>query len=217
MRKNSPLLAFALTAFTVGCGAPPPVKPMEMGKGDGGAAQCDPAVYPCAPYGYTEERIIADLTLPGRKDSNKDGITNSGDALVNLTLSDYFRDKKIKVVFVDVSAEWCNPCKAAQPTLVKVYNKYKAAGQVVFLEAIAQDRNHLPSDIAVTDRWATTYKLPFHMAADPTNVLGPYYNENAFPMEMVIRTRDMKILWQTNGGGPGLEQELTDQIEAAMQ
>ena len=44
--------------------------------------------------------------------------------------------------------------------------------------------------------------MPFDIAADPTVVLGPYYKQAAFPMQMIIRASDMQITFQENGLQP---------------
>src|SRR6188768_1923317 len=41
-------------------------------------------------------------------------------------------DLKGKVIVLDAWAYWCNPCRAAAPELVKLYDSYKGRG-VVFL------------------------------------------------------------------------------------
>jgi hypothetical protein len=76
--------------------------------------------------------------------------------------------------------------------------------------------NYRPSTIAVADRWKARFQLPFDVAADPSVVLSPYYDINAFPMNMVIRTSDMKIVWQSNGGGTEAEAELRRQVDRIM-
>ena len=79
---------------------------------------------------------------------------------------------------------------------------------------VAQNNNMSPGDMVTLDRWANTFKIPFDMAADPTSLLGPYYNLSSFPMQMVIRTCDMTIEGQQNGPPPGW---LKSQIDALLQ
>ena len=78
--------------------------------------------------------MAPEISLPDTKDS-----------VVNLS------SLKGKVVLVDFWASWCGPCRAANPSVVKLYNKYKGKGFEVFgvsidskktawVKAIKQDR-----------------------------------------------------------------------------
>lgn len=82
--------------------------------------------------------IAPEIALPDTKDST-------------VTLSSF----RGKVVLVDFWASWCGPCRAANPAVVKLYNKYKDKGFVVFgvsldnkksawLKAIKQDKIKYP-------------------------------------------------------------------------
>jgi thiol-disulfide isomerase/thioredoxin len=196
------LVAVGIVALA-GCGAAQdPIKPTESGKGNGGG-QCDSTQYPCGPFGYAVGSIVENLQLVGQHDDNSNN-TPTDDAIRPIKLADYYRNKGVKVLAVLVAAEWCPPCKVEQPELVKSWNSYKAnnAG-VEYFEAIIQKNDGTPADMTTVDRWATTYKLPFDVGADPTVALGPYYNIAAFPMQMVIQTSDMSIQWLNNGYGMG--------------
>jgi thiol-disulfide isomerase/thioredoxin len=192
-------IAFAavLAVGLVACGVE---KPVEMAKTGDVAGQCDASKYPCGPFGYTIDSVIENLELVGRTDSDQSGVVDSGDELKKIGLSRYFQDKNIKAVVLVVAAEWCGPCRAEQPSLVATWKSYQSkGGHVAFVQAIVQNNARKPADMTVVDRWSTTFKIPFDMVADPTNALGPYYNAAAFPMQMLIRTKDMSIKFQDNG------------------
>ena len=74
-------------------------------------------------------------------------LRNAKDKLVSLSS---FRGK---VVLIDFWASWCGPCRAANPSVGKIYNKYKAKGfevlgvsidskKAAWLKAIKQDHIH---------------------------------------------------------------------------
>lgn len=205
-----------LAAASLGCGAPlpdaEPIVPDEEGRGDQ-QAKCDPGVYPCGPYGYLPGAVIRNLELPGLRDSNVNGSLED-EHLSSIKLSDYFADKSVKAIVITSSAEWCEPCKMEQAGLKEIYGQYRGTSQqVAIFEALIQDNQGAPATDEVARRWAKTYGLDFDLVIDPTGLLKPYYDIDAFPMNMIVRTSDMKIVWQENGLSPG---ELRKQVEKVL-
>ncbi|MEK6615637.1 MAG: redoxin domain-containing protein [Bacteroidota bacterium] len=84
--------------------------------------------------------------------NNKDGI--------QLSLSSL----KGKIVIVDFWASWCKPCRAENPFMVSLYNKYKDKGLDIFsvaldfkkeawLEAIAKDKLSWKNHVSDLKQW----------------------------------------------------------------
>jgi hypothetical protein len=161
-----------------------------------------PADYPAGPYGYNVGSTIADLGFVGRADTSLKGSASIETYPVgNIHLSD-FRDN-FKVLIINAGAGWCPNCMNEQPDLVSYYESENATTPTVgVLEVIVQDANDNPATMATADGWAKTYGVTFDIGVDPTGVLSPYYNIDAFPMNMVVRLSDMSIVWQFNGNDP---------------
>jgi len=169
-----------------------------------------PADYPAGPYGYAVRSTIADLTFLARVDASMKGDSNPGvtQAPGAPNISTYpvqkihFADyrKNFKVLVINASAQWCPHCMDEQPDFKANYQRWNANGpKVGVLEVIVQDTSGRPAGMDIADQWARAYGLNFDIGADPTGVLSPYYDINAFPMNMVIKATDMTIQWSSNG------------------
>ncbi len=107
---------------------------------------------------------VPEISLPDVKDS-----------VINL--SSY----KGKVVLIDFWASWCGPCRQANPSVVRLYKKYKGQGFEVFgvsldnkkaawVKAIKQDKIKYVQVID-TGGWNSTVAATYGVEQIPTNFL----------------------------------------------
>jgi hypothetical protein len=162
------------------------------------AATCGPGIYPCGPYGYTIGSVIENLALVGKRDDNANGHIDAGDAATVIALADLIAPP-VQVLVIDVCAEWCVPCRANQSALNALYQSYLPDGHVAFYDVMLQDKTGQPGDLSAVERWGVSLDVPYPIGADPTALTGPYFTLAAFPMHLVIRTRDMTITYQDQG------------------
>ena len=105
-------------------------------------------------------------------------------------------------VLVDFWASWCGPCRAENPHVLKVYDKYKGQGFDVF--AISLDDKK--------DNWLKAVKddkMPWAQVSDLKgwkNEAAQYYNITAIPMNYLLDS-DGKIVAK-NLRGDNLEKEI---------
>jgi thiol-disulfide isomerase/thioredoxin len=102
-------------------------------------------------------------------------LPNVNDSIVNLS------SFKGKVVLVDFWASWCGPCRATNPSVVRLYKKYKDRGFEVFgvsiddkktawVKAIKQDKIKY-TQVNDGGGWNSKVALAFHIEAIPASYL----------------------------------------------
>lgn len=123
----------------------------------------------------------------------------------NINLYDYLKGKKY--VLVDFWASWCGPCRAENPHVLKVYDKYKAKGFDVF--AISLDDKK--------DRWIQAVKddkMPWAQVSDLKgwkNEAAQYYNITAIPMNYLLDANGNIVA--RNLRGDALEKEVAKLLD----
>jgi peroxiredoxin len=92
-----------------------------------------------------------------------------------------------KVVFLNIWATWCAPCREEMPSIESLYNNFKASKDFVVL-AVSQD-----TDGATVRPFVEQNHLQFMVLLDPRNEVGERYDVNGIPETFIIG-RDGRIV-----------------------
>lgn len=81
-----------------------------------------------------------------------------------------------KVILVDMSADWCGPCRNEASHLEALYYEYKQRGLRIITTLISGD----PSE------WAKEYGLSFPVLDDNSEAIWDQYGEGYVPLNILI-------------------------------
>ncbi len=156
--------------------------------------------YPSGPFGYTKDQVIPNLKFSGKP---KPSAVGSYDTmpLEQVTLADFYNKPNVKYVMLSGVAGWCYYCNTEQAQVPSMQDKYEAKG-VKFLEALVEGYDHskgTPANEDDLNYWGEDHKLGVSLAVDPNSQLAVYGDYAAFPVNIIIRTSDMKIVHQALG------------------
>lgn len=107
-------------------------------------------------------------------------------------------------VLVDFWAKWCGPCRAENPNIVRVYNKYKDKGFTVF--GVSLDRNRQDWLKAIEDdnlTWTHVSDLKFWQSEAAQT-----YNITAIPFSILLDPNGVII--DKNLRGAALEKKIAE-------
>ena len=117
----------------------------------------------------------------------------AGKLAANFSLKDLKGDKislaslRGKVVFLNVWATWCAPCREEMPSIESLYTKFKGNPDFVVL-AVSQD-----TDGSSVRPFVEQNHLQFTVLLDPRNQVGELYDVNGIPETFIIG-RDGRIV-----------------------
>ncbi len=102
----------------------------------------------------------------------------------NVSLYDYSG----KVILVNMSADWCGPCRNESSHLEDLYNEYKDRGFQIITVLISGDPRE----------WADEYQLTFPVLDDNGEVVWGQYGEGYVPLNLIL-DRDLVIKYKAAG------------------
>lgn len=113
-------------------------------------------------------------------------------------------DFRGKVTMIDFWASWCKPCRAENPNVVRVYNKYKSKGFEIFGVSLDQD---MDSWVAAIKQDGLTWKHGSELKYWQSSFI-PAYNLEGIPMTYLLDENGIIIAKGLRGDE--LEQKLAE-------
>jgi thiol-disulfide isomerase/thioredoxin len=109
-----------------------------------------------------------------------------------------------EVVLIDFWASWCKPCRAENPNVVRMYNKYKKAGFDIYSVSLDKNKGAWENAIQADGMtWNHVSDLAFWNSAAAKT-----YGVNSIPFTVLI-DKDGKVI-ETKLRGPALEEKLEE-------
>lgn len=112
---------------------------------------------------------------PSQKMQYFDGALKDMDGKT-VRLADYVGEK---VIFLNLWATWCPPCKAEMPSMEKLYQKYKDKG----FEMIAVSQGE---DTKTVTKFLSKHDYTFPIFTDPNNEIAKNYSTGSIPTTYLI-------------------------------
>jgi thiol-disulfide isomerase/thioredoxin len=167
-----------------------------------------PSSYPAGPYGYVTGSTVDNYSFLGKLPPTSGGGYKT-EMMQKIDLASVRADPSVKVILIEGSALWCHFCNAEAPTVKALEQKYASQGFRVVEVMAESSQPGLPATEADLNVWAQRYGLSdYTMVIDPSNTIGQYADVSAFPLHLLVTSKDMKLSWMYVGGDAPLEDSL---------
>ncbi len=162
--------------------------------------------YPKGPFGVNKGSVIQNfkfMGFPNSLENNKDLVTVQMADFYNPTGKGVFGkgasfpegQAKPKAILIDVSSVWCGPCNyEAANVLPGLYAKYKPRGGEFLLQLADGPTPGSAANSKHLYNWTKKYKVDYPATIDPSYKLSALFQADAFPANMIIDTKTMKIV-----------------------
>jgi hypothetical protein len=206
--KNNLLVSLVVLGLSACGGQPTPVEgeqaPEFEGGGQLGNGEVGESLYP-GPYGINKGSVVPNYQFYGYPRASLDKTVLQRIELAhfyNPTGTEVYPDgspygagtPKPLALVLDRSAIWCGPCNTEAKVDIPA-NRLKYAPKAEFF--VVLDDGPVPGNAAKESElnaWATKYKLDYPSAIDPNQTLSSIVGVDAYPGNVIVRTRDMKII-----------------------
>jgi hypothetical protein len=168
-----------------------------------------PVVYPDGPYGIGVGSTLRNVRLEGFA---APGMASTD--LQGLALADFYNPSghetfagapyaagtaKPKALLVDLCAAWCSPCVQEATTLLPPRRTLYAPAGEILLTLLDGTNPGLPAGKTNLTSWVRQYHVDYPAVLDPARIFAAYFATQAFPSAIIVRTRDMKIVYAHTG------------------
>lgn len=111
---------------------------------------------------------------------------------------EFFSNKELegKVVFLDFWGQWCPPCRALTPDLVKLNKKYKENPNFVMIGVALEE----PADESKWKDYITLNKMDWVQFLDKRRQVIAAFQVNSYPTSVIMGPDGIVILRESGGG-----------------
>jgi thiol-disulfide isomerase/thioredoxin len=117
--------------------------------------------------------------------------------------------EKGKVIFLNVWATWCGPCRFETPELQTLQNQYAASGLKVIGVSVDE------GETAAVKTFVTEQKITYPIAVDPEGRIANLLQTTVLPTSLLL-DRNGKIVWRQIGAIMPNDTKLKAAVEKAV-
>ena len=161
------------------------------------------------------QRLVPNTPRPGSLRSNEE--IAAGNVAANFDLKDLdghvvsLSSLRGKVVFLNIWATWCGPCREEMPSMETLFNSFKNRKDFVML-AVSQD--HMGRDIVAP--YVAKNGYHFEILLDPENQLQDAYGITGVPETFII-DRKGRIVAHHMGAFDWSRDEVREALDELLQ